>query len=82
MYRDDHPAFQAKADREREDFRKNLIAGLIGKDDQNDGPGLAGEYLEVLYEAIDDDDLRALIEFGTLDELHFDQHGYYLAIIE
>jgi hypothetical protein len=38
--------------------------------------------VENLYEAIDDDDLRILVEEGTILDLTFTKHGYYIAQVE
>jgi|EndMetStandDraft_3_1072993.scaffolds.fasta_scaffold00001_13 hypothetical protein len=38
--------------------------------------------VESLYEAIDDDDLRQLVEEGSIEDLIFNDRGYYLARLE
>ena len=38
--------------------------------------------VESLYEAIDDDDLRIMVEEGSVIGLIFAKHGYYIAYLE
>lgn len=74
--RRDDPLHNAPAAWQEHLFERDLIRGLIGGD-IHDAEDLS--FVEMVYEAIDDDFLRDAIEEGTLKDLRLDDRGYYLA---
>lgn len=66
-------------DWERLEFQDYLTECLIGV--QSIDPDYRAT-IESLYEAIDDDDLRQLVEEGSIENLIFNDRGYYLARLE
>lgn len=63
----------------RKTYSERILACLIGSAEvqEEDDDGAIG----ILYEAIDDDNLRDLVSFGVIDDLKM-KNGYFMAVIE
>lgn len=61
----------------REQTMEHLMAALIGTISADED---MIEYVGMLYESIDHEQLRMLVEEGFLEELYFTQPGYFVAI--
>lgn len=64
----------------REVFIKTILKALVGDNDAELDPD-DYHYLCTVYNAVDDDILRKMLENGDISELMVDDQGYYLAML-
>ena len=62
---------------DRDKMVQKLLAGLTNPDEFDKD---LEHYITLVFEAISDDNLKGLIEFGFIKNLVINENGYYLAV--